>query len=263
MSPSFSRSLLDVEDKTGQDLKRWCQNITLKAKGGTHAQIILLRFARSLQSPAVSATMDLSLHLVDHHCARLCLNFRPQDLSLGLALAILIYLIGRSSGSRWMKRRGIGPFLFLGFIVSFALRWHIALQAQVKVYQIFRQEKQGVRPLTLKGQIDEDFSFRINKPLRQDEQSWFLIPFRLDDGPRLELGISAEQWELVKHATRFEVTGKPAPLRCAANPCSYEAHLIGAGRGFTYGSMSCLVGHSRGKGSGCSAQGIANVYTTI
>lgn len=115
--------------------------------------------------------------------------------------------------------------------LSFSLRWEAELQRQAKFYQKYDVVNQGVRPLKVRGFVDEDFTFRINRPLYHDPDVWMTAPFRLTTGERVELAMNQADWQKLDGHRALEVEGHVTPLRQAPNPGGYDAHKIGAGRG--------------------------------
>lgn len=115
--------------------------------------------------------------------------------------------------------------------LSFTLKWESELQRQARFYQKNIVLNQGVRPIMVKGYIEEDFTFRINKPIQSDPDAWITVPFRLESGEKIELGLKQNQWLALEVQRVLDVKGHLQVLRQAANPGGYNAHTVGAGRG--------------------------------
>lgn len=121
--------------------------------------------------------------------------------------------------------------LLLTLCLSFTLRWDDDLRHHAKVYQKYQLMNQGGRPVKVRGFIDEDFTFRVNRPLRGDPDTQLTLPFRLETGERVELGMKQDTWLKTKGQRTLEVSGHLTVLRQAPNPGGFDAHILGAGRG--------------------------------
>lgn len=159
-------------------------------------------------------------------------SLEHRDLRIAPLMSLcLIYIALRRPA--YFHTRGLYTKALLVLIIclTFALRWQVDLYRQARFYQKYVVLNQGVRPINVRGVVDEDFTYRINRPKQNDAEAWITVPFRIETGERIELGMSQDDWNRLEGSKILDVSGHPNVLRQAANPGGFNAHIIGAGRG--------------------------------